>query len=336
MSIPRDGTAVHRSSGRSAVRPVGAVLSSLLMGLAMVGCSADATPTASAGLSTVARTSATGGVGGVVTPSASSEPSVSATASPSASPARPQPTASAGATRSTATTPRPTATATTTMSTLGALNAAMNAAVLARGSVAFVERTSVGDQVSNTYSGKVLWRKGVTSYDVTGTGDYVTQRIIAVPGARYTHDLRAEDDPTLWIELPEADSGRGNQVAALQWLERQMTPGRLHANLARLTVTRGTATTVDGVPCIAHTVRMTTAQYYSSQPATLRPAADQMNGKTVVTYYLDKNHLPRKVVELVTWTAAGKRHSYREVSTFTRWGSPVTIALPSGAHIVPF
>jgi hypothetical protein len=220
--------------------------------------------------------------------------------------------------------------------TLGALSASMDKAVQAKGSVTHTHSTTMNGQVVKTRKGVVTWRKGYASFDVTEDVIGLVLHFISLPGITYLRlenspfeEEGEEEAPSSWEEhhpgAKDADSRLIDEQLAL--MRQQMNPGRLYPGrpLAALKLTPGKPATVGGVKCSVYSVKMTAAQKFASQPPSTRPSpADTRGGTVTTTFYVDPAGLPLKVVVVTSL----KTLKYTEVSTFTRWGSPVNVTAP--------
>jgi hypothetical protein len=212
--------------------------------------------------------------------------------------------------------------------TLAALDTRMDAAVRAKGSVAFTHETLVAGTASNTGAGVVRWSKGATSFDLTTRSGAISLRTIVAPAGWFLRsDSGNGTGPEPWVRISANGNDLDSRLHApeVQWTLQQVNPGRMFPKLGALRLSRGRAQIVDGVACSVWSVRMTAVQAFGAQPAGTRPSPSaQQGGTATVSFSVDARGLPHKVVEVLSWPSG----SYTEVSTYRRWGAPVTVTAP--------
>jgi len=220
--------------------------------------------------------------------------------------------------------PRPT--------TAGTLDASQLAsrereAILARRTVRIDARTSTG--VSTT---SVL-RVGTQVEASVTTKGAVTTRIVILKGVPYLNPGKVVHGKH-WLRLdgPAADATMDSLKVQLDLIQRQFDPEVMVDGLRGIQATAKPGPTVDGVPTVAYTYRLTDRQLVAALPAAARAKLGPgLTGvTTVTTEYLDAAWLPHREVQ-VTTTASGRRTTVTR--TFTRWGSPVVITAPPASDV---
>ena len=203
------------------------------------------------------------------------------------------------------------------ITTLGALNRWMNAAVLSKRSASFTHATVVGTYTSDRESGVVTWAKVNEPY-------FGTAKFVVLPTAAYRWGpwaTKTDPGPPIWARVPRDE-------VQFEVLSQQLNPALMYPRLGSLKVTRSRWTVVvERTRCWVYSVVMTTEQNYGSQPGAVRPTpAALKGGTTTVSFTVDAAGLPHKVVVVDAWPHG----SYREVSTFSGWGKQSTVRAPSG------
>lgn len=233
---------------------------------------------------------------------------------------------------------RAAATAPPPIATLGALNRWIDTAVQAKGSASFTEATLAGSTTSERKTGVVRWVKGTPTFSFSAPpGRYVgTMRAVVLADEAYAWGDERQDGRLVWWTVHEGSEFGNNPFWTQTFFElrKQLNPARMFPAFTTLPVTRSRIpVTVDGVRCWVYTARMSVAKRYSVYPTAYRPTPRVMVGGTsTVSWSVDAQGLPHRFVVVDSWP---KRGSTRQVTTYGRWGSRVTVTPPSSPVDLP-
>lgn len=215
---------------------------------------------------------------------------------------------------------------------LKSLDRWINAAVLAKGSASFSDTVLVGSTPSYVETGQVRWVNRVPEFALTSPpAQYVGElKAVVLPHEAYAYGDLEKDGHPEWTRVYEGTT-KGNSVFWTEMfalLRPRLNPSKSFVKLPKLPVTRSRRpVVVDGVPCWVFSVRMTTVQRFAELAPEYRPSPQgQAGGTSTVSWWVDATGLPHRFVVVNSWPKQG---SYREVTTYSGWGRPVTITRPS-------
>ena len=154
--------------------------------------------------------------------------------------------------------------------------------------------------------------------------------VVYVGGVAYM-DMGKKVNGKTWISSEGTDTTSQQLANLAKLLRAQASLGGAPSAFKSVKAVGKAGPTLDGVPTVVFTMKLTSKQLVAELPAGApASAAAELAGKTAVrTISVGKDWLPRKVVEVVS----GKGKPVTTTSTFSGWGTKLTIAAPSAADV---
>jgi len=154
--------------------------------------------------------------------------------------------------------------------------------------------------------------------------------VVYVGGVAYM-DMGKKVNGKTWISSEGTDTASQQLANLAKQLQAQASLGGAPSAFKSVKAVGKAGPTLDGVPTVVFTMKLTSKQLVAELPSGApASAAAELAGKTAVrTISVGKDWLPRKVVEAVT--AKGK--TVTTTSTFSGWGTRVTVAAPPAADV---
>lgn len=210
-----------------------------------------------------------------------------------------------------------------------ALGRRVQGAMRAKQTVVMTMTTSAGGKTVSKGSGVLRYLADGIEMSVRMTVGSQSMRMVVVPNAFYIAAPQKTDGKT-WVKIG-SDSGNATLASLVDSVTRSTSSDALVKNMAAVRVKDLGTATVNGVKAHTYTWTLTEKELLAQLTPAQRTAFGSAlaGASSTSTLYVDDKDLP---VQQVT-VSANKNVRTTTVVTYTKWGTPVTIAIPAAKDV---